>query len=109
MTATKTRNCAMPSANAEGRCLSGIVVTTAPERRDEVAGALAALPGVEVYRTDHRTARIIVVQEALTIDDEADGMRRIRALPGVIDTSLVYHYFGDAAGDLAGRLPGGSG
>jgi nitrate reductase NapD len=79
-------------------CLSGIVVRTTADRVAAVAAALAALPGVEVYRTDVDSARIVIVQEAASIDAETDGMRRIQALPGVIDASLVYHYFGDAAG-----------
>lgn len=78
-------------------CLSGIVVTTTAERLPEVEAALTALPGAEVRYADATTARLVVVQEAHTIDDEIVGMQRIRALPGVVDASLVFHYFDDAA------------
>lgn len=78
-------------------CLSGIVVTTTAERLPEVAGALAGLPGVDVRQTDPATGRVIVVQEAASVDGEIEGMRRIQSLPGVVDASLVMHWFEDAA------------
>lgn len=78
-------------------CLSGIVVTTTAERLTDVAHALNTLPGVEVRQTDAASARLIVVQEAACVDDEVAGMKRICALPGVVDASLVVHFFDDAA------------
>lgn len=73
-------------------CLSGIVVTTSPERLTEVDAALGRLPGVEVHHRDVANARLVIVQEAATIDDEVAGMQRILGVPGVADASLVYHY-----------------
>jgi nitrate reductase NapAB chaperone NapD len=77
--------------------LSGLVVRTTPERFDDVLAALRTLPGVSVHHHDPATARIVVVQEAATLNAEMDGMRRMQTLPGVVDTSLVYHVLADAA------------
>ncbi|MDR2174048.1 MAG: chaperone NapD [Burkholderiales bacterium] len=75
--------------------LSGILVVAVPERCDEVAEALAALPGVEVHQKDPANGKIIVVQEASTIANEADGAREMQKLPGVISVNMVYHYFAE--------------
>lgn len=77
--------------------LSGIVVVAAPGRLEEVVAALPGLPGVEVHHTDAAASRVVVVQEAPSIDDEVDGLTRIRSLPGVASADLVYHYFADEA------------
>lgn len=75
--------------------LSGILVVAVPERCEEVAEALAALPGVEVHQKDPANGKIIVVQEASTIRDEADGAREMQRLPGVVSVNMVYHYFAE--------------
>ena len=77
--------------------LSGIVVVAVPGRLEEVVAALPGLPGVEVHHTDAVASRVVVVQEATSIDDEVDGLTRIQALPGVASASMVYHYFADDA------------
>lgn len=76
---------------------SGIVVTVAPAACDAMAGTLAGLPGVEVHQIDRASGRIVVVQEAPSVDAETEGFTRIRTLPGVIDAALVYHRFEAAA------------
>lgn len=76
---------------------SGIVVTVRPADCDTFAGALASLPGVEVHQVDRASGRIVVVQEAASIDAETEGFTRIRSMPGVIDAALVYHRFEAAA------------
>jgi nitrate reductase NapD len=72
---------------------SGIVVTVKPEDSDTMAGNLACLPGVETHQIDRASGRIVVVQEAASIDAETEGFARIRSMPGVIDAALVYHRF----------------
>jgi len=54
--------------------------------------ALGALPGVEVHHRDATSGRIVVTQEGETVDDEVDGLKRIKALPNVILAEMVYHY-----------------
>lgn len=75
--------------------LSGILVVAMPERCEEVAEALAALPGIEVYQKDPASGKIVVVQEAPTIENEAAGARALQNIPGVVSVSMVYHYFGE--------------
>jgi nitrate reductase NapD len=78
--------------------LSGILVVVAPGQTAEMARRLAMLSGVDVHQQDVRTGRIVVTQEALSVADEVEGLKRIKALPGVELAEMVYHYFeGDAA------------
>ncbi len=66
-----------------------------PEQCEEVVKVLATLPGIEVHQTDPETGKIVIVQEAESIDKEADGARRIQEIPGVVSVNMVYHYFAD--------------
>ncbi|MDR2016279.1 MAG: chaperone NapD [Burkholderiales bacterium] len=75
--------------------LSGILVVAVPERCEEVAEALAAMPGIDVYQKDPATGKIIVVQEASSIEDEANSARALQQVPGVISVNMVYHYFAE--------------
>jgi nitrate reductase NapAB chaperone NapD len=75
--------------------ISGIAVTTRPEWVEEVAQALAALDGVEVYQTDVASGKLVVIQEAPSVGAEVEGFKRIRALPHVVAADLVQHYFED--------------
>lgn len=78
--------------------LSGILVVTPPQQLETTKQALNALEGVEVFHTDPRAGRMVVVQEAESVDAEVAGLQRIKALPGVSMAEMVYHYFGDEAG-----------
>jgi nitrate reductase NapAB chaperone NapD len=75
--------------------ISGIAVTTRPEWVEDVAQALAALDGVEVYQTDVASGKLVVIQEAPSVGAEVEGFKRIRALPHVVAADLVQHYFED--------------
>jgi len=81
--------------------LSGILVVAAPGRLDDVLAGLATLAGVEVHQIDAATGRIVVVQEAPSVDAETDGFTRIKSLPGVIDAALVYHRLDDPGASAA--------
>jgi nitrate reductase NapD len=74
--------------------LSGILVMTHPENLPGVVAELNALPGVEVHQQDE-LGRLIVVLEADRVRAEADGLRRIKAVPGVLMAEMVVHYFED--------------
>jgi len=78
----------------------GVLVHAVPDRVDEVAAALARLPGVELHgRAD--AGRLIVTVEDTAHSAACDGLAQIHALPGVVSAALVYHHFepdGDAAG-----------
>ena len=75
--------------------LSGILVVVPPDAIETIVSQLDELPGVSVHHRDDPTGRIIVVQEAETVHAEVDGLRRIKALPGIIFAELVYHYLAD--------------
>jgi nitrate reductase NapD len=81
---------------------SGIVVICKPEQMSGVAGRLAALPGVEVHHQDVSQGKIIVVQEAESVDAEMAGVKRIKRVAGVILADMMYHYFEDDPGILEG-------
>lgn len=89
--------------------ISGIVVVTPPARLRETIEALRGLPGVQVYHQDAPSGRIVVTQEAPDIDAEVQGLRLIKALPGVTMAEMVYHHFEEDQGEFTGlpeELPG---
>ena len=61
--------------------ISGILVVVAPERVNSTAETLTALQGIDVHHIDQPSGRIIITQEAESIHDEIEGLKRIRALP----------------------------
>ena len=73
--------------------VSAILVVVQPSRVEATVEALGELDGVEVHHLDRPTGRIVVTQEAEVIRDEMDGLRRIKALPGVALAEMVSHYF----------------
>ena len=73
--------------------ISGILVVGAPERLDSTVATLNTLDGVDVHHIDQPTGRIIITQEAESIHDEIDGLKRIRALPGIALAEMSYHSF----------------
>lgn len=75
--------------------LSGILVVVPPQQLKVSVAELNALPGVEVYHTDAQSGRIVVVQEAESVDAEVEGLKRIKQLPEVILAEMVYHYFAE--------------
>ena len=75
--------------------LSGIAVSVRPQSFDETVTRLEDLSGVEVHYQDSASARVVVVQEADSIDAEVEGLKRIKSIPGVVVAELVYHYFAD--------------
>lgn len=75
--------------------LSGILVVTRPDRLEQCAERLATLPGVDVHIKDSSTGRLILTQEAASVADEVDGLKRIKASPDVVMAEMVYHYFPD--------------
>ncbi len=75
--------------------ISGILVVVNPEHVDAMVGRLGQLDGVDVYYIDAPNGRIVITQEAETINDEVAGLQRIRALPGIILAEMSYHNFED--------------
>ena len=75
--------------------ISGILVVTTPPKIDALIDDLNALPGIEVRHVDRDTSKLIVVQEAESIHDEVDGIKKIKKLPGVVLADMVNHYFAE--------------
>jgi nitrate reductase NapD len=73
--------------------LSGILVMTRGEYMAETAERLDNLPGVEVHYRDAAAGKIVVVQEAETVKDEVEGLKRIKALPNIVLAEMVHHWF----------------
>ena len=75
--------------------ISGILVVVSPQRVDSMVEQLKQLDGIDVHHVDASTGRIVITQEAETISDEVAGLKRIRALPGIILAEMSYHNFED--------------
>jgi nitrate reductase NapD len=84
--------------------ISGILVVVPTDRTEESLLALGALPGVEVHHTDPATGRIVVTQEAETVGEEVEALRRIKALPHVVLAEMVYHHFEEST-EVFSALP----
>lgn len=97
--------------------MSGILVVVPPTELEAHVAALSELPGVEVSHLDPATGKVVVIQEARTISEEVEGLKRIKALASVISAEMVYHFFEedtesyrdlpaelDGSGDLGTRI-----
>ena len=73
--------------------VSGILVVVAPSQIEEAKARLEDLPGVEVHHVEGASGRIVVVQEAASVDEEVAALSRIKALKGVMLAEMVYHFF----------------
>ena len=84
--------------------ISGILVIVSPERVDSMVEQLNGMDGIDVHHIETATGRIVITQEAETINDEVDGLKRIRALPGIILAEMSYHNFEEDT-ELVDALP----
>jgi len=75
--------------------LSAILVIALPSQMEVCARQLSRLPGITVHHFDAASGKIVVTQEAASIDDEIEGLKRIKALAEVSMAEMVYHYFED--------------
>lgn len=73
--------------------LSGILVVVPPSQVEEAKVRLGELPGVEVHHVEPQSGRIVVVQEAESVDAEVAALSRIKSLKGVMLAEMVYHVF----------------
>ena len=76
--------------------LSGIIVITSPARLPEVCQSLREIDGIEVFHADTDQGRIVIVQEADSVNEEIAGLKRIKALPHIVMAEMVHHYIGDS-------------
>lgn len=85
--------------------ISGILVVVSPQRVESIVEQLQGLDGIDVHHIDAASGRIVITQEAATIRDEVDGLKRIQALPGIILAEMSYHNFEDDSELLQGIPP----
>jgi nitrate reductase NapAB chaperone NapD len=69
---------------------SGILVITDPGRMNDCAAQIDGLAGVEVRLRYPDDDRLILVQESETTEGQEQGLRAIRAIPGVQLANPVY-------------------
>ena len=75
--------------------ISGILVIVSPQRVESMTNQLNGLDGIDVHHIDAASGRIVITQEAESIKEEVDGLKRIQGLPGVILAEMSYHNFED--------------
>ena len=75
--------------------ISGILVIVSPQRVDSMVTELNQMDGIDVHHIDAASGRIVITQEAESISAEVEGLKRIRALPGIILAEMSYHNFED--------------
>ena len=80
--------------------LSGILIITTPSDIDKLIDELNAMSGIEVHHIDRDSNKLIIVQEADSIHDEVNGLKKIKKLSGIVLAEMVYHYFAEV-GSLA--------
>lgn len=83
---------------------SAILVMFEPPLSPACSARLDALPGVEVFRRDPPTGRLIAVLESDTLDAQRDTLQRIQLLPGVLLAELVYQYLDRASPDRVANI-----
>ena len=91
--------------------VAGLLVRTLPADLPAVTARLSALAGVDVHHKEGATGRLVVTLETVDIDDEEEGLERVRREAGVISAELVYHYVAPPDGpndSSAARVPGDS-
>ena len=73
---------------------SGIVVTVRPAEIGRVRRSLEELDGVRVHQEDPASGRLVVTQTGGSDREQAEGLRRIQKVPGVLTADLVYYHRG---------------
>lgn len=74
--------------------ICGVLIHARRENADNVGGALAGLPGVEVHASTG-DGRLVVTVEGQTFGAMSDTVSTIQNVGGVLSTSIVYHYSDD--------------
>jgi len=66
-----------------------------------VLRSLRGLENVQVHQADDASGRLVVTQTLGADTEQADGLRRIQRLPGVLAADLVYYHRGETDDDPA--------
>ena len=70
--------------------IASILVQARPERLDEAAQAIEALPGTQIYSRDPK-GKLVVVIEASDVGSIGATLNTISLMPNVLTAALVFH------------------
>ena len=76
--------------------ITSLVLQAVPASVPDVAALLREIPGAEVHRGEDN-GKLVVLLETNSLHDVTDGVESMRAVPDVINVTLVYHQIEDAA------------
>ncbi len=74
--------------------ISGILIQTRPQLRDEVIQAVDKFPWLDVHFSDD-AGRIIVTIEGETVEVEHERASRLLQVPNVLSVDMLNHYFSE--------------
>ena len=87
---TGRRSAPRPDAGHDAAEIASVLVRAKPERLDDVAQAIAALPRTQIYVREP-TGKLVVVIEASDVGAIGTILNTISSLPGVLTAALVFH------------------
>jgi nitrate reductase NapD len=70
--------------------IASILVQVRPDRLDEAARAIEALPGAQIYTRDPK-GKLVVVIEAPQVGAIGTALNTISLMPQVLTAALVFH------------------
>jgi len=70
--------------------IASILVQVRPERMDDAARAIEALPGTQIYSRDPK-GKLVVVIEASDVGTIGTTLNTISLMPNVLTAALVFH------------------
>ena len=70
--------------------IASILVQARPERLDDAARAIEALPGTKIYSRDPK-GKLVVVIEASDVGSIGATLNVISLMPNVLTAALVFH------------------
>ena len=79
-----------PVVTPPGGEIASVLVQVRPERIEEVASAIAGLPGCEIHSRDPR-GKLVVVTEAPDAGSLGTMLNTIQSLRDVYSAALVFH------------------
>ena len=78
---------AQPAAKIE---IASILVQALPQRLDDAARAIEAIPGAQIYSRDPK-GKLVIVIEASSVSAVGAALNAISAMPTVLTAALVFH------------------
>jgi len=70
--------------------IASILVQALPQRLDDAARAIEAIPGAQIYSRDPK-GKLVIVIEASSVSAVGAALNAISAMPTVLTAALVFH------------------